>query len=338
MSSPSVQFRPTFLSGLFPSALTRSSSLTLFAPSDSFAADGQGDHEEVIDDSPRWFLSRSPSLPISPVDRFSPPPSPGSSSFSSSSSTALSSPPLFTTLASPVASTTVSTPSSIITLSSSPPPSSFSSAASSPSPTDSLSSPPPSFPGPPSKRARRDASAGSGECEPVKRSHREIDADRRRKEAVVIRRLEGLTDLVLPARTKRGKVRKSNASRKLLVLEASAVKIEQLQTLVREMATAASLRGERSLRSEATGLDAYAAYMKSSPPASFSTETSTQRLMKYLDGCVALSLPTFARADVAMLVFNMDVERSEDGELLCGNSYASTSPLTLRCTLPAAAT
>jgi hypothetical protein len=168
----------------------------------------------------------------------------------------------------------------------------------------------------------------------VKRSHREIDADRRKKEAVVIRRLEGLTDLVLPTRTKRGKVRKSSAARKLLVLEASAAKIEQLQSLVREMATTSSLRQERGLHSMATGLDAYAAYMRIVPSSLKSLESSTKRLLNILDGCTTINLPSFAHGNVAMAVFNTEVDPLEKGDLLCGNPSAATQHSTTQHTPP----
>ena len=331
MSSPSVQSRHLFLSGLFPSDLSRSTSLTFFTAS-SFLDDsgGGGGGIGLMEDSPRWSVERSP-IPFSSADTLSPPPSPG---YYAPFSSALPPPPVLSPAAdSPDLLSTASTPSSASV-------DSADSASATATPSLAASSPPPPLSPSPlpsfrfssstAKRLRRDSSPpprlSSGDEEPPKRSHREIDADRRAKEAAVIRRLEGLTELVLPTRTKRGKVRKSTAARKLAVLEASAEKIEQLQAVIQEMATAVSLRQERQVRvlsSLSTGLDAYAAYMRTVPSTFGQSASSNRRLLKFLDGCAALTLPIFTHADVCMLVFNIERIQGGEGKLLCANPSAA---------------
>ena len=80
-----------------------------------------------------------------------------------------------------------------------------------------LLSPPPTFqapprpPPPPPPSSPPPSPSPLSPSPPPKRSHREIDAERRHKEAAAVRRLEGLTELVTEAKTKRGKERKSKA-------------------------------------------------------------------------------------------------------------------------------
>ena len=87
----------------------------------------------------------------------------------------------------------------------------------------------------------------------AKRGHREIDAERRQREATAVRRLEELTSeaaerrsAAAPHRVRRSQMRTTDASRscmraakrdKVAVLEASAEKIERLEALLQTMST-----------------------------------------------------------------------------------------------------
>ena len=165
-------------------------------------------------------------------------------------------------------------------------------------------------------------------AEPVKRTHREIDADRRQKEASAVRLLEELTEDPPPHGRRRGKGGRPKAPRKrdkVAVLQASAEKIQRLQALVDRL-TAAPNRSDKHVRALAEHLTAVAGLSggRSGYPDSVDSFASSSALsllqpraadsLSFLDAHHSLYASLFMSKALSMGLISMDT-----GSLIDGN-------------------
>jgi hypothetical protein len=168
------------------------------------------------------------------------------------------------------------------------------------------------------------------------RSHRRIDASRRSKEITSLRRLERLTGIAPDRLTKRGKLKKRTAASKLAVLEASADKLERLQSLLNQMARESHVREQRVQQlkqrlqhvsdSQVRGTDSAQLVPCSSPLSSPLSllPPAAARYICMLDNRQALYDTFFLHNPLAMLL--LDLERPvEAGQLLDANESAAVT-------------
>ena len=224
--------------------------------------------------------------------------------------------------------------SSSPTPSSAPPPLSSSSSSSSDSASLEWSSSPSSSPTP--KRPRAEGSEVAVVlAAPVKRSHREIDADRRQKEAAIVRRLEELTQedeegglVGLSSKRKGGKGLRGRRKRKVVkrdkvaVLRACADRLERLEALVAQLTSVPNAR-DQHVKALASHLTEVAEYnqQKAAPGGAGKGSTgllpaSTAEGLAFLDRHHALYSALFVQGNCAIALIDIDT-----GILLDANKY-----------------
>ena len=163
------------------------------------------------------------------------------------------------------------------------------------------------------------------------RSHSQIDARRRQKEAAILRRLEELTEAEdaaedeEPSEGERARCRLRKRE-KLAVLQSSVDKLERLQALVDHMTEAANARDERVQALvrllQSAGDDAYAAAGSAPHPSKPSSSPSsllprsTLSLLTYLDGQHSLYSEFFVGARLSVMVIELSSGKVVDANAL----------------------
>ena len=178
---------------------------------------------------------------------------------------------------------------------------------------------------PASKRRR----AAVGVSEPVKRSHRQLDADRRQKEGEALRRLEELTgqgeirQLTDARQVRKAKKRTVEAKRreKLSVLQSSIAHIERLQAMVARLTEAGDVKERRMqelthhLRTVAVQYaqleraqsdSITASTLSASTPACTALSMLSSPAAEYLDSQHALYSSIFISSGLMMMLLDLD--------------------------------
>ena len=212
----------------------------------------------------------------------------------------------------------------------------LSAAASSPSPA-------PGAPGPasttsPSASASSDSPTAKRArvvvAEPVKRTHREADTDRRHREVALVRRLDALLDedgsgsgAAVHSHNRKRKVHPARKRERVEVLQACADKLERLQALVDRLMEAPNAKDAR-VHALAQHLQEMAElHERSQQPLSSSSSAlsllpaQSSKSLRYLDEHHALYSSMFCRTAVALVL--LDFVR---GIILDANPSARTAP------------
>ena len=214
-------------------------------------------------------------------------------------------------------------------------PFSYSQSSASMSSSDSSSSPPVSpsaFSTTPQSVIERPRAPGGAKKK--RRSHSAIDAVRRKKEALILSRLEQLTEAEdQPADDgESSKARLQRKREKLTVLQSSVQKIERLQEMVERLSLSAAAKDERveavlrHLRTmgkedaETGGESGQLVTSASAPLDTAAVSTTMAGLMSYLEGQQTLYSAYFIQGRISIMVLEVDT-----GKIVDANRSASTS-------------
>jgi hypothetical protein len=155
-------------------------------------------------------------------------------------------------------------------------------------------------------------------AEHMKSAHRKMDADRRQREAAIVRRLEDLTNEVDTSERRRGrKAKRLRKRKKVEVLQSCVEKLERLQELLKKLTEAPNKKDDQ-LRSLAEHLDQSRVLSSSSGLSPLPPSTSDS--LRLLDANHSLYSSLFIHGHLSMALIDL-----ASGELRDANSSAAAN-------------